>query len=302
MNAPTLRPLELEKHTVELTYAGVNTEPVKSPDGVQYLTEHGVVLLGQTTTYLGGLRKFLKGYGPEADFEQYLDDPMFQSDHAALLSKFAGQLCYMSLGPKRTKNERTEDYFENIKKEGHGSVIEHPVYTVLFYGVNRAFTHEAVRHRVGKAFSQQSQRYVGPDMVRYVMPRALQKTPRGVNLFHRQIVVNRQAYIDRIEYLLDVEPDIDGESRTDKRKRVQSFARTALANEVEAPIVMSGNVRSWRHFLTMRCAPKADEGIRIPSYDLFRILRKVSPVGFNDFAEEQLKDGTMGIVPSYRKV
>lgn len=295
-----MRDLELVTKNYSLTFGGVHAEAHVAPNGVQYLKEHGVVLIGQTATELGVLEKYLKGY-PGSGFEDYLADPT-HLDGGTLLSKFSGQLCYMSLGAKRTKNAQADVYFENIKKEGHGSVLEHPVYTMLFYGIDRAFTHEAVRHRAGYAYSQQSQRYVGPEMVRYVMPRAMQKNERGQELFLRHCATNLVAYKERIEYLLDTEADIEGESRTDKRKRVQSFGRKALANEVEAPIVISGNIRAWRHMLTARVAPKADEGIRVPSYDAFRILRTVMPIGFADFEETKLNDGTMGISPAYRKV
>lgn len=296
-----MRNLELHEETFKLTFGAVNADVHESPFGVQYLKEHGVVLIGQTATHLKGLQQYLRGYGTEADFEQYLNDPVLL-DNGSALAKFAGQVCYMSLGSKRRKNQQADEYFENLKEQKHGSVLEHPVYSLFFYGINRAFTHEAVRHRAGTAFSQQSQRYVGPEVVRYVMPRLMDRNDTGRELFFRHTRDNRQAYIERIEYAATTEPDLPGESKTDKRKRMQSFARTALANEAEAPIVISGNIRAWRHMFTMRVAPGADEGIRIPMYDAFRILRAATPIAFDDFTEKTLADGTIGITPKHLKV
>src|SRR5882672_421488 len=249
------RQIDLVQHQVTLTYGSADAEVYKSPVGIPYLKEPGVVLLAQTATYLGGLRRFLKGLGDE--YEGYLNDDV-PLDSGSALCKFAGQLCYISLGEKRTKNIDAERYFNNIKDQKHGSVLEHPVYTFLFYGIDRAVTHELVRHRVGKAFSQVSQRYVGPELLRYVMPAELQSDTEGEAIFFDDIQLNKERYARRIEYMMLRHSSLPEESKTDKRKRMQSFARRALANEVEAPIIMSGNIRSWRHVFTMRCAHGAD--------------------------------------------
>ena len=74
------------------------------------------------------------------------------------LAEFAGRLCYMS--QKNPANRTTRDYLENIKKQGHGSVLEHANYSLLLEGISRSLTHELVRHRAGFAYSQLSQRYV----------------------------------------------------------------------------------------------------------------------------------------------
>src|SRR5947199_5674982 len=46
-------------------------------------------------------------------------------------------------------NRSTADYLENIKKQGHGSVLEHAVYVLLIEGISRSCSHELVRHRAG---------------------------------------------------------------------------------------------------------------------------------------------------------
>ena len=72
------------------------------------------------------------------------------------LSEFAGRLCYMS--QRNPAGRSTHEYIENIKKQGHGSVLEHANYSLLLEGVSRSLTHELVRHRAGFAYSQLSQR------------------------------------------------------------------------------------------------------------------------------------------------
>ena len=73
------------------------------------------------------------------------------------LAEFAGRLCYMSQHNPASRS--TRDYLENIKKQGHGSVLEHASYSLLLEGVSRSLTHELVRHRAGFAYSQLSSTY-----------------------------------------------------------------------------------------------------------------------------------------------
>src|SRR5688572_33343354 len=81
-----------------------------------------------------------------------------ESTDGERLAEFAGRLCYMS--QRNPAGRATRDYLENIKKQGHGSVLEHVNYSLLIEGVSRSLTHELVRHRAGFAYSQLSQRYV----------------------------------------------------------------------------------------------------------------------------------------------
>src|SRR6478672_10606579 len=87
------------------------------------------------------------------------------------LAEFAGRLCYMSQA--NPANRQTREYLGNIKKQGHGSVLEHANYSLLLEGVSRSLTHELVRHRAGFAYSQLSQRYVDESEASFVVPPAV---------------------------------------------------------------------------------------------------------------------------------
>src|SRR5207245_9627449 len=86
------------------------------------------------------------------------------------LAEYAGRLCYMSQHnpAKRT----TGEYLENIKRQGHGSVLEHSVYVLLIEGISRSCSHELVRHRAGFGCSRISQRSVDQSHTRCVLPAA----------------------------------------------------------------------------------------------------------------------------------
>src|SRR5256885_4389054 len=94
-----------------------------------------------------------------------------ESTDGERLAEFAGRVCYMS--QHNPAKRATRDYLDNIKKQGHGSVLEHANYTLLVEGVSRSLTHELVRHRAGFAYSQLSQRYVDESNANFVVPPAV---------------------------------------------------------------------------------------------------------------------------------
>src|SRR5215211_7090962 len=94
-----------------------------------------------------------------------------ESSDGERLAEFAGRLCYMS--QKNPASRATREYLENIKKQGHGSVLEHANYSLLLEGVSRSLTHELVRHRAGMSYSQLSQRYVDESEAHFVVPPAI---------------------------------------------------------------------------------------------------------------------------------
>ncbi len=277
----------------------------RTENGTPYLNRAGVALISKPEVSLEGIRDFLEGFDKELDFPQYLDD-LDNLPPGEKLAKFAGQLCYLSFGPKRTKNAEAAKYFKNIKESGHGSVIEHPNYSVLAYGISRSVTHELVRHRAGFGFSQVSQRYVDGTRLRFVQRPEYQDEPTLHEHFIKWIDMNAEEYAFRSQRLLDLQKQdlaiMSGEAKTDLRKKVQQAARSCLANETEAPIVVTANARGWRHFTEMRANPHAETEIRALSFTVFTCLKQVAPIIFDDYAEETLPDGAKGVATPFRKV
>lgn len=280
-----------------------------TPNGTPYLKEPGVVLLAQPEVNLAGMIPFLEGFDRELQFIDYADDTPLSAADA--LVKVAGQLCYMSLGPKRTKNHEAQKYLDHIKDSGHGSVLEHANFTFLFYGIDRSVTHELVRHRAGFAFSQVSQRYVDGKVLRFVERPEFQDGPyqhgRKASMLHRlfEIRIDHAArqYDDVAKSLVEMWPDkLAMMDKRDARKAVNQAARACLPNETEAPIVVTANVRGWRHACEMRANAAADVQIRGLFVKVNRILRAVAPLLFSDYVEETLPDGTLAVSTKWRKV
>ena len=100
-------------------------------------------------------------------------------NQAELLVEFGGRSCYRSWEPGLNPNVRKirtdqREYFANILRSGHGSVLEHANYSFALRNVSRVFTHELVRHRAGSAFSQESLRYVRLTDIGFRVPPALE--------------------------------------------------------------------------------------------------------------------------------
>lgn len=274
--------------------------------GTKYLRDPGVVLLAMTVMAepdSNGLREFLLGMDPKFN-AAYLDYDAActkASGGGAELVQLAGQLCYLSFGENRTPLADNEKYIRRILSSGHGSVLEHTNYSLLFYGIDRACTHELVRHRAGMAYSQVSQRYVDGEHLRFVMPYEYQRDVELSASFEDAVEHASKVYVGRANDLRRTMPRLEGESATDWRKRIQSCARECLPNSTEAPIVVTGNGRSWRHVINMRCSKHADVRIRRPMFRALQVLKAVEPVLFEDFHNFELPDGTYAAESEFPK-
>jgi len=268
--------------------------------GTRYLKEPGVVLLSKPFVDLSGMAAFLD----DLDFGDYLNDPT-ELPSGTQLCKTAGQLCYMSFGEKRTKNIDAEKYFHNIISSGHHSVLEHANYTFMLYGVSRSLTHELVRHRMF-SYSQVSQRYISGKMLRFVERPEYQNDEMLHKIFEDRIDRVSSEYASLAYGLLlrqEAGEDIlSAELKTDLRKKVNQAARSCLPNETEAPIVMTGNIRAWRHFLEMRASEHAETEIRAVAMKVFYLLQATEPILFADYEVVYLADGTEAVRTKYRKV
>ncbi len=279
-------------------YPRVDSPVYRTQSGTAYLTHPGVTTLAKPALNDGAPSPFLAGFPTALGFEAATSDPTPLTSGAGLC-KLAGQLCYMSFGPKRTPNAQASRYFANILGSGHGSVLEHATFSFLAYGISRSVTHELVRHRAGFAFSQVSQRYVSGQTLRFVERPEFQQSEDLHREFLDRIdrLAQSHARIEtRLRELQDSGAEVlTADGQTGRRKRVHQAARALLPNETEAPIVVTGNVRAWRHFIEARANEHADIEIRMLAYAVFLCLRSLEPLLFGDYEEVPLADGTVAV-------
>jgi len=279
----------------------------KTDGGVYYFKEPSVALVSRPQVNLEAIRPFLESFPEEHGFTSYLDDPDNLPD-AEAAAKFAGQLCYLSLGPRRTKNKEAERYFRNINESGHGSVYEHPGFSFLFWGVSRSLTHELVRHRAGFGFSQVSQRYASGSLLRFCMRPEFQGNKDLEENFLDDIELQYDFYhLTREKWgkILDQRLTSDVKKALGKsglRKMKNQVARNSLPNCTEAPIYVTMNTRALRHFLHMRGSKFAETEIRALSLKLFKLVQIHLPNILRDVTTEDLPDGTSGLHLQFPKV
>ena len=261
-------------------------------------------MLARPQTNVAGLAGFLEGFDPELRFPEYLDDPTRLPD-SSQLCKTAGQTCYMSFGPRRTKNENAAAYIERLTSAGHGSVLEHASFSFLLYGISRSVTHELVRHRAGVGFSQISQRYVSGAVLRFVERPEYQEDEELHRLFEERANRAASEYGEMADLLLDRQGGgnsmLSADYKTDARKKVQQTARSLLPNETEAPMVFTGNVRALRHIVEMRADAHAESEIRNVALRLFLCVVTADPILFGDYEMGKLPDGTYTVTTEHRK-
>jgi thymidylate synthase (FAD) len=295
----------MNKMTKKESFGVFGSKVYFTKTGTAYLRSPGLSLVSKPDVDISGIGNFLEGFPRNYEFVKYLNDPV-KLPPAEKLTKVAGQTCYMSFGPKRTWNKEAQKYFDNIIFSGHGSVMEHANFSFLIWGVSRSFTHELVRHRAGCAYSQVSQRYVSGRVLRFVERAEYQKDKHLHQLFEERIDRAFKEYSEMAEYLYSKQEKgykiLSGEQKTDLRKKVQQVSRSLLPNETEAPIVVTANVRAWRHMINMRASDHAEVEIRNVFFNIYKILKDVSPMLFKDFRMVHLPDGTNCVKTGFPKV
>src|SRR5437762_5227588 len=214
------------------------------------------------------------------------------------LAEFAGRICYMS--QHNPANRSTADYLENIKKQGHGSVLEHAVYVLLIEGISRSCSHELVRHRAGFAYSQLSQRYVDESHAAFVVPPAIIGDAALEAVWVKQIEEAQRTYVALVEDLMTRYAWVA--DKVHRRKMAREAARSVLPNATEVKIVVSGNARAWRTTLELRCGEGAELEIRRMAIACLRALQREAPALFSDFEIYVADDTQEAARVAYHKV
>jgi thymidylate synthase (FAD) len=214
------------------------------------------------------------------------------------LAEFAGRLCYMSQANPAQRS--TAEYLENIKQQGHGSVLEHAVYVLLLEGISRSCTHELVRHRAGFGYSQLSQRYVDESHAAFVVPPAMLGDAKLEAAWLAQVTAAQEAYVRAVEDLMRRYEWVA--DKVHRRKMAREAARSLLPNATETKIVVSANARAWRTMLELRCGEGAEQEIRRLAVAVLRSLTVEAPRLFSDFEIYKADDGAEAARVGYHKV
>lgn len=148
----------------------------------------------------------------------------------------AGRTCYKS--EDKITPESASKFVRNIIKHGHEAMLEHASLTVRFI-VDRGVSHELVRHRVA-SFAQESTRYCNYSQ----------------DKFGNEITVVRPLWLKDglAKYLWETACENAEESYFSLLAEgwTPEEARTVLPNSLKTEVVMTANMREWRHFFRLR--------------------------------------------------
>ena len=258
-------------------------------------TSPTVHLIARPELNVDGLRDYLVDVGGESWLERRLGEEE-RASAGEMLVEFGGRACYRSWEPglnpnvTRVRTDRTE-YFANILRSAHGSVLEHANYSFALRDVSRVFTHELVRHRAGSAFSQESLRYVRLTDIGFRVPPALEPV--------RDQVISIVEQLEEFQVSAASELGIDEEGVPfHVKKEVTSALRRLAPIGLSTDIVWTANARTLRHVIEMRTAEGAEEELRSVFDQVARIMQAEAPGLFQDFVRQD--DGSWS--PEYRKV
>lgn len=178
-----------------------------------------------------------------------------------------GRVCYKS--EDKITEESAERFIASLIKRGHESVIEHESISVKVI-CDRGVTHEIVRHRLA-SYSQESTRYCN-----YVLDR-----------FGNEITVVKPLFWEREskEYCLWMETMQCIEKSyfaLIQNGAKPEEARSILPNSLKTEIVMTMNMREWRHFFKLRTSEFAHPQMREVAKMILCEFKKQIPVLFDD--------------------
>ena len=221
-----------------------------------------------------------------------------ESSDGERLAEFAGRLCYMSQA--NPAKRPTREYLDNIKKQGHGSVLEHATYSLLLEGVSRSLTHELVRHRAGFSYSQLSQRYVDESNASFVVPPSIIGDEKLEGVWRAHVEGAQQTYVSLVEQLMQRYGWVA--DRVHRRKMAREAARAVRPNATETKIVVTGNARAWRTLLELRAGEGAEMEIRRLAIMVLRVMQREAIGFFSDFVIYVADDRCEAAKVEYHKV
>lgn len=181
----------------------------------------------------------------------------------------AGRVCYKS-EDKITDNS-AKKFLANIINRGHESVLEHEKITVSII-CDRGVSHELVRHRIA-SYSQESTRYCNyskekfGNELTFISPCFWSQDDSMYLLWSKQMQQIENTYNKLI-----------------KIGATPQEARSVLPNSLKTQIVVTMNIREWRHFFKLRTDAAAHPQMREVANMLLVEFQKKIPVLFDDIS------------------
>ena len=183
----------------------------------------------------------------------------------------AGRTCYKS--EVKISETSSSAFVKMIIERGHETVLEHEKVSVKVV-CDRGVSHEIVRHRIA-SYSQESTRYCNYSKDR----------------FGNEITViepcfwNDSSDDDTLKYTIWKDAIDNAEKAYFKLIDAGASpqeARSVLPNSLKTEIIMTMNLREWRHFFKLRTSPAAHPQMLEIARPMLDEFKKIIPVVFED--------------------
>lgn len=182
----------------------------------------------------------------------------------------AGRVCYKT--EEQMTEESAEQFIRKLIARGHEAMLEHASMTVKFI-VDRGVSHELVRHRLA-SFAQESTRYCNYGQERFnseitvIQPCFFREGSPSYDVWKHACETCEKAYFDLLEI---------GD--------MPEMARNVLPNSVKTEVVMTANIREWRHFFKLRAigtTGRPHPQMKEVAWNLLHVMVNFLPALFED--------------------
>lgn len=178
-----------------------------------------------------------------------------------------GRICYKS--EAKISIDSSKNFIKMIIKKGHESVLEHEKITVRLV-CDRGVTHELVRHRIA-SYSQESTRYCN-----------YYKDKFGKELTFIKPCFWNEDSIEYLEWKNTIQNIENCYMSLIKMGATPQEARSILPNSLKTEIIVTMNLREWRHFFKLRTSKEAHPQMREVACPLLDKFKSIIPVVFDD--------------------
>lgn len=191
----------------------------------------------------------------------------------------AARTCYKS--ETWSDKERCHAFVGRLVSSGHEAMLEHAFITVKFF-VDRGISHEIVRHRMA-SFAQESTRYCNYSKGKFGEECSFADIQGGLAL---EGITNEEQKEDIIAEWISACKDSEYHyMRMLRFGATPQMARSVLNNSLMTELVVTANVREWRHILKLRAADetgKAHPQMKEVMVPLLMEFKKAMPELFGD--------------------
>lgn len=184
-----------------------------------------------------------------------------------------GRVCYKS--EDKISEGSEQKFIKNILNRGHESVIEHEKISVRII-CDRGVTHEIVRHRIA-SYSQESTRYCNycdnkfGNELTFIRP-----------VFWKDDKEKMVIWENCMQQIEDTYNELIAQGAHPQE------ARSILPNSLKTEIIVTMNLREWRHFFKLRTAKRAHPQMRQIATAMLHEFQTCIPVIFDDIITESL--------------